>query len=705
MKYLILFFFTFLIGLAYSQSSKTADEFYSAGYYVEAITIYEQIMAESAGADQSVKLKLADSYYKNKSYESSLGLFNELYQTNKKDSLILLRLFELNRVFEEYDKADKKLREYVDFVNKTNQKKLSYEKISKEKISYPQENSSSDQTIELVKFEDNRLVAGFGYDFLKNGDLLATKLLEDKESKTLFTRLGIFPRNVGSNDFVSIDVNEQTKLYQAYPNFDAKNNVVYFTANSQKRMRSFRKAKNVLHIYSVQLGESTSSPEELSFNIEGYDFAHPFYSPLEKRLYFSSNMPGGQGGYDLYYVNKESFGWGDPVNLGALINSSEDELTPSVSNNELYFSSYGHENFGGSDVFYSKIKENSFSAPKNMGKPINSSKDDFSFLNSDRGEIILITSNRNTSGSTDQIFTVELSAATFVLKDEVTKEGIGDVLISFRDQELKSEETGEWSSKFRTSENYEITFDNPYYATKSIVMDNFSSDDLTTLKEIMLSPIMISGKVEDQITGNPIEGADVTLYVQNDNGDWLEIESKKSDEQGNWDFHIRKDKKYKVKISKDNYLDYEEIFERLDESEDEHNAALARVNPLTLNYKVEKDLVIEINNIYFDYNSAKVKKESFAILDKVEKLLNENPDIKIELSAHTDCMGSDSYNLELSQRRAENSKSYLIKAGISSSRIKAKGYGEQKMIVTDCELQKKDDNEAQKNRRVEVKIL
>jgi OmpA-OmpF porin, OOP family len=100
-----------------------------------------------------------------------------------------------------------------------------------------------------------------------------------------------------------------------------------------------------------------------------------------------------------------------------------------------------------------------------------------------------------------------------------------------------------------------------------------------------------------------------------------------------------------------------------------------------------------------------LRESSFEVLNKLKDYLEKNKNVKIELSAHTDCIGSHESNNRLSQQRAESCKQHLLKLGIDSSRITAKGYGKTRMIIEDCELQKADDSAAQKNRRVEVKIL
>jgi peptidoglycan-associated lipoprotein len=120
----------------------------------------------------------------------------------------------------------------------------------------------------------------------------------------------------------------------------------------------------------------------------------------------------------------------------------------------------------------------------------------------------------------------------------------------------------------------------------------------------------------------------------------------------------------------------------------------------------ERNKIFVLENIYFGYDSANIRKDAALELDKLVVLLNDNPDLKIELSSHTDSIASEAYNLDLSQRRAESTVNYLIRKGIDPSRLVAKGYGESKPIARNTNPDGTDNPVGrQKNRRTEFKIL
>jgi len=129
--------------------------------------------------------------------------------------------------------------------------------------------------------------------------------------------------------------------------------------------------------------------------------------------------------------------------------------------------------------------------------------------------------------------------------------------------------------------------------------------------------------------------------------------------------------------------------------------------PLDINLEpeIKQNKVIEFHNIYFDYGSATLKEESKAVLDRIVEVMNENPTLEIELSGHTDSQSSASFNLNLSQRRADSAKAYIVSKGIKPERIISKGYGESKLLNHCKDGVKCSDEEHAINRRIEVKVI
>ncbi|MGS0524655.1 TolB family protein [Zobellia nedashkovskayae] len=180
---------------------------------------------------------------------------------------------------------------------------------------------------------------------------------------------------------------------------------------SQKK--SFKRDKNGvsrLKIYrAFKKGDSWSEPEDLPFNNTNYSVAHPSLSSDGTKLYFASDMPGGKGASDIYVVTVLSDGtFGDPVNMGALVNTEEKETFPYIANSDiLYFASNGHPGLGGLDIF--KVDLNKENKATNLGSPINSSEDDFSLVVDSSEEIGYFASNRKGGKGSDDIYGLKRS--------------------------------------------------------------------------------------------------------------------------------------------------------------------------------------------------------------------------------------------------------------------------------------------------------
>jgi outer membrane protein OmpA-like peptidoglycan-associated protein len=689
------FFVSFYFAISMNAQSK-AEIYFSSNYFMEAIHYLEIDLQNQKGNTTELLEKLGESHYQLRNFDESKVYFEQLYASGNRDSLTVVRLFELNRNDGEYDKSAQFIQSHPTFFNK--EEKL-------RKIDFPKANNiNSGSEVTLVNDVLNGL--GMGYDFIAESSLVVgkkTNLSEDLSKDNTF-----FIADLEGEDQTSLTLDKLKAYGVSYPSIDQVNNKIYFSASSFQNRKAFRERNNVLKLYVGDFnGQEITEIKPLPFVTQDANYAHPSISRDGQQLYFVANLPQGFGGTDIYVVQKKANNtWGEPKNCGDKINSPFNELTPYALNDTLYFSSYGHENYGGSDVFSSIKIDEEFSAPVNMGRPINSARDDFSFALSPKGEYAILTSNRNNDLATkDELYKVIFPPSEFFVFSEKNSQAIDGVVVSVANNStsFNTDKDGKWLWRPGGGEQ-KIVFDHPYYWKNTFKTNDFNETAEQQLKAIKLSPVMISGKSVDDITGNPIKDVGITLF-EKEGDDWVMVEKTTTDETGDWGFHVRKDREYKVEFEKDKYLTSNEIFERFNDDRTMHNEAMKRVNPLEMSYKPEKNLVMQIDNIYFDYNKASLRQESFKVLDKLISYLKKNSEIKIELSAHTDCMGKDSYNLALSQRRANSCKAYLLEKGIEKDRIMAKGYGKRKMIITDCDLQRRDDSAAQKNRRVEVKIL
>lgn len=429
----------------------------------------------------------------------------------------------------------------------------------------------------------------------------------------------------------------------AQPSISPDGKVMYFTKNTTSEFYYNPKKNNgvdlnaegvsLLNIYrSVNVNGEWTTPKRLSFNSKDFSCAYAFIDADGKTLYFSSNRPGGFGGFDLYKaVLKNDTVFSTPENLGKEINTADDDFAPRVYEQRFYYASRGKGGFGGADMFVCNMGSNAkLSTPQNLGVPFNSSKDDFYIL-------------------------------------------------------FKNEKEGYFASN-RDGERGEDKF---YY-----------------FKKIVIPPDTLSGIVSDRITNAPVAGVDVRLYELTDKGDSTLVNTVVTGADGYWEFIVSRLKKYAVVFSlKDYYPKEFKLPAGTRENAEEREGVIAAMRDLKFSPVVRKNNIVKINNIYFDFNKANIRIESYAILNNLVGYLNENPSAMIELSAHTDAAGNDKYNLKLSDNRAVSCYEYLIANGISKSRIIPKGYGETKLLNNCKDAKKCSEAENQLNRRVEVKFL
>lgn len=271
--------------------------------------------------------------------------------------------------------------------------------------------------------------------------------------------------------------------------------------------------------------------------------------------------------------------------------------------------------------------------------------------------------------------------------DIAVTDSIGDTL----KPEIKKINKGWISFSLPIGQNYSFKLTNQYTEPYSFNLDLSGTiiypkleknAEITSIK----TPIYLN--IANATTNQPVE---CEIVITNTSTSQKITYQTSTDKDGNIVIYGRKGDTYNVAISPKGYAFYSTDITIGDQPKEE---ITAKIQPLT------QDATIELNNITFETNSAELKDASYSELDKVINLLSINTNIKVEISAHTDDKGTDSYNLLLSQRRAKSVVDYLLQHNIPSDRMIAKGYGETKPIIPNTT----DENRA-KNRRVEIKIL
>lgn len=334
---------------------------------------------------------------------------------------------------------------------------------------------------------------------------------------------------------------------------------------------------------------SKASPLEITRDTLS-SYAHPAVSPDGQWLYFTSDMPGGKGGCDIWRVRITTNGLGGVENLGEPVNTPGNEMFPTFRpNGDLYFSSDGHKGLGGLDIYIAKVDKNTKKfVLEHPGYPLNSQGDDFGMTFEGPHNRGYFSSNRGDGRGWDHIYSFE--------KPEIIQTVKGWV--------------------------YE--------------MDGYELPDALVY-----------------MVGS--DGTNLKLSVKGD-GSFTQV--------------INPNVDYMMLATCKGFLNHKEEL---------------RVKPVTESeeYVLQFPLAsirvpVLIDNIFYDFDKYSLRPESTKALDELIKLLNENPNVTIELSAHCDYKGSAEYNKTLSQKRAEAVVNYLIQHGIAKDRLSPVGYGKEK---------------------------
>ncbi|WP_428223593.1 OmpA family protein [Flavobacterium sp.] len=397
--------------------------------------------------------------------------------------------------------------------------------------------------------------------------------------------------------------------------FSPDQKTVYFTNSRPENPKNYQ-------IYKATFDENCNcknmwqNKELLDLSSNDYSIENPCISTDGSKIYFASNMPGGYGGYDIYVADINNEGKLFNIqNLGREINTPNDENFPFVApHKELYFSSKGHDGYGGFDVFISRIYKKHYSTPINLGKTINTNSDEVAFIlaNKNRG---YLTSNRANSLGSNDIYQFSLQKSIYKLNGQTVEK------------------------------------------TSKIALPN------------------------------------TKIALKNSDGEL--VNELQTDDLGNFNFETSPLENYTLEILKEGYQPLSLPITTTNEnhfSKIELDQLKAIVTPTK----------IVIENIYFDLNKSSLKTESTLSLNKIVQVLNANPEMQITINAHTDSKGNDLYNLQLSEKRAKSTVSYLIQKGIAPNRLTLKGYGETQLL-SNCKINC-TEADYQKDRRVEFII-
>lgn len=638
--------------------------------YYQAITLLEKAYEEIE--DISLLPQMAEMNYQLRDYTKAARYYGQLLRKDKQNEYIELR-YKYGRCLKMNGNCEDALEEFQKFIGATKDEKLK----------------------ELAQYE----VAGCELAMSKTKAKVTPKAL-DKNVSNAFSEYSPSLYRDGNLYYVSFETDEvviasdsaepkEAKIYKSsktdkgwgkpevldqkinregyqtsFVSFSADGSRMYFT-------RALMKGNEVSEskIFYSQGGSDSWGAAQECTGVNGEFLAfHPVVGELfgKEVLFFVSNMDGGQGGLDLYYATYKGEGvYGDPINLGPKLNTPGDEVTPFYVDGTLYFSSNGHPGYGGQDIFFAVWNGQVWSEPRNLGNGYNSSTDD-QYFSLDRG-------------------------------------------------------------------GYKGFFTSNRPGTNRSVRSKTCCDDIYEFEVPRITADLVVGVFD--VGKKPLKGGTTRLGMVTTT-EVTPVDQKVSTTGNRFDFPLTLDKAYKIKVTVPGYYPDSAQVSTLGIKESKVLEKRFYLKPLPetkVKEEPEYDTItteqpILLDNIVYGYNDDKITPESEPDLNLVLDLMKKYPEMVIELSSHTDYRGRDEYNQDLSQRRAESARKWLLAKGIASSRIQAKGYGEAQpkpvnekmaaeylfMTMKDTltqtfidNLETKEQQEAahQLNRRTEFKII
>lgn len=701
----------------------------------------------SSASAQRGKHRLADEYYQAFNFKKSAEIYEDIIDKKPEDILALRRAGICRLRIDQFDRAEEHFRALAllkdsqpeDLLNlahvlKVNKKYdeavVAYELyLMKNPDAYLEQYTEDDWATRIIRdsarFEIrttdiNSPESDFSPAFADEGVIFASSRKQGKGKRNIYawndqSYLNMYTAEISSDSSLVnskvIKNKSNSRYHDGTVTFDPSSNMMYFTRNNylKGKKKSDEDGRLNLGIFyaSFEDGE-LGKLRQFPFNDAEYSVGHPVISADGKQMFFVSDMPGGQGGTDIWVSAKNKDFWGTPVNLGPKINTPGNEMFPYIDKRgQFVFASDWHPGLGGLDLFYTFL-DSAEVGITNFGYPVNSSYDDFGLILFDDLRHGFFSSNRPGGQGDDDIYAflihppskiqisgqvvdavtgIPIQNATILLKDEFNDEVLEVVANTNND--------GRYSFEVDYNTSYNIMgVKNGYYQEERSVNSNDKSGYLDRVNlEMTAYDYGAEGRIIYASTGELVKNALVVL--KSADGTVLK-ETNAID--GTYFFPLEKEKEYILEASAPGLNKQSIVLSTIGKK------ATIITSDLSL-FELKKGTIVRLDNIYYDYNKATIRPDAMRELDRLYGIMQENPTLEIELSSHTDSRGTDSYNLRLSERRAEAAVKYLIEKGIPASRIVAKGYGETKLL-NNCDNETEcSEKEHQKNRRTEFKIL
>ena len=565
--------------------------------------------------------------------------------------------------------------------------------------------------------------------FYSNGNVYFTSDRADQSSDGSwsghsFTRLFNIPATGGTVQTAGKNLVSRFHDGAAWVSPDEKKMI--FTRNNVSGKTSRKSSDNTVHlilVYAENTGTEWKAGKEFEHNSQEYSTAYPALNSDANYMVFASDRPGGYGEMDLYFTKRQSNGnWSNPVNLGPQINTPGDEIFPFLlEDGSLVFSSDGLPGMGGQDFYHAQRSGESWAMPRNLGAPFNSPKDETGFWCQGDLESGWFSSNRDSKEALYDVYSFEKRKEPNVINglvvDKYTQIPLKEVFVQAIDPnsgalyETVSGEDGQFQLEIPSGAAVELEIQgekNNVPTTSAFVA--FLADDHDKSHFVQLEHndprFTLEGFSLSSKDKKPIEGTLVKLL---NTGTGM-ADTAYSGPDGKFSFQLEQKSDYIITGFKDRYFSTiaNASTQNLDRSQTLYVNLFLYTQVVIINEDIDlsEPNPMQMNPIHFDLDKHNIRPDAAKELDKLVATLNQNSNLKkVQLSAHTDSQGDWTYNQRLSERRAKSAVEYLVRKGISGSRLEWKGFGESR-IKNHCKNGVTcPDEKHEVNRRIEFRVL
>ncbi|PSL46734.1 outer membrane protein OmpA-like peptidoglycan-associated protein [Chitinophaga niastensis] len=690
-------------GLGSMAKVKRAERLYKRQEYDRAIALCTEVINNGSAEDVSrrAKLQLARIYFETRQFEKTISLYDELLYKPAKDVLVtdvtnyidllkrtgrVIRAKEISEVYANnyknnarFSNLQESLKDYYTFFNR--------------------------DSMENIKVDSLRLnLPGYQYGLAlyRNDVVFLSNDIKKNEAQSFYTNSKLY---MISEDGVEPFSSSLRGVLQVGPAsfFDNGQRVIYtsnrFTdvKNEKNSYINYNNGTQLLFaIYQPDHDQwSKPVPVKLGKNADSYSFLHPSVAPNGKRLYFASDMPGGQGGTDIYYSDwdKEEKRWKTPVNMGPEVNTNGNELYPFVVGDKLFFSSNGLRGFGGLDIYMINIKD-----PKegivHLPYPVNTQFDDLNPVLDENRQLLYFTSDRSGAHDNDHIYVLNLKKNPLKQLDLPNGKPVKDddkVPYTMNQADSRQQLTLIGSKQYDNLPVEKKVDSAVLMPVKEVAVAvsperkivEYSNDTPNS------SPEMIPWQ-----TSTPSNTAMAAPAVANSMAvpAFASQAANSHPQEMSWQQGVSNGNAPSVKYigQPDNSITYTQ----------QHDSTRKATGKL---WRVP-------GAIYYDLNSYVPQDQEWRKLDSIFQLWKANPHRIIIVSGHTDTIGTEKYNLALSKNRAVYIQECLLSRGVDADKIRINYFGSTRPVLVANQHNLESDRDMfiqlqGVNRRCEIKIL